>query len=61
MNIFEGTCENPDNCENAECLEHGYICGVCASFIIEEAQPGEGEGRYHGRNESCYASEVLMF
>ena len=61
MNIFEGTCENPNNCDDDECTEHGYICGACASFILEEAIQGDGKGRYHGRNESCYANEVLTF
>ena len=60
INIFEGTCENPDNCDNAECAEHGYICGACGSFIIEEAEIGDGEAYYHARNESCYASKLLI-
>ena len=61
MNIFEGICENPDSCDDDECAEHGNVCGACSSFIIEESQPGDGEGRYHERNESCYASKILTF
>jgi len=61
MNIYEGTCEDPDTCINAECSEHGYLCGVCGCYIIEEAEKGDGEGQYHGRNESCYTSQTLIF
>jgi len=44
-----------------ECIEHGDICGACGSFIIEEAEEGDGEARYHGRTESCYVARTLTF
>ena len=61
MNDYEETCENPDTCIDEECAEHGYLCGACGSYITEEAEKGDGEGRYHGRNESCYAHQILTF
>ena len=61
INIFKDTCENPDSCDNEECAEHGSICGACSSYIIEETEVGDGEAYYHGRNESCYATKLLIF